>query len=121
MKTATKAALFNALLFPGWGQLYLKQYKKGIVIMSAITAGIFYILCSIIQSARTILKIAPFKKGTVTFISIIRLAIESIKELNYFQLLPVILFILLLGIISIVDAYQFGAKELAKPNTDVGR
>jgi hypothetical protein len=40
MNLAIKGALYNALIFPGWGQIYLKNYKKGIFIIIAIVAGI---------------------------------------------------------------------------------
>ncbi|GAB6267344.1 MAG: hypothetical protein STSR0002_00840 [Smithella sp.] len=52
MNKAIKAALFNALLFPGWGQIYLKQYKKSILIISAVMAGTLSILWSVIQATR---------------------------------------------------------------------
>ena len=49
MNPAIKAALFSALLFPGWGQIYLKKYKKGILIIIPITAGVLSILWAIVQ------------------------------------------------------------------------
>jgi hypothetical protein len=114
MNMASKAALFNALLFPGWGQIYLKNYKKGISIIIAIIAGISSILWSIVQTTIAILKIAPFKKGTVTFNAVIQLAIDAIKALNLFYLFLILFFMILLWIISIIDAYISGEKEMAK-------
>ena len=114
MNIASKAALFNALLFPGWGQIYLKKYKKGILIIIATIAGISSILCSVVQTTINILKIAPFKKGTVTFSAIIQLAINAIKALNLFYLFLILFFMILLWIISIIDAYMVGKKEMAR-------
>ena len=116
MNLATKAALFNALLFPGWGQLYLRKYKKGISIIMAIVAGILSILWSVTQTTLNILKIAPFKKGTVTFIAVVNLAIDSIRALNLFYLYLILFFMILLWIFSIIDAYTSGKKEMAKVN-----
>ena len=113
MNLATKAALFNALLFPGWGQLYLRKYKKGISIIMAIVAGILSILWSVTQTTLNILKIAPFKKGTVTFIAVVNLAIDSIRALNLFYLYLILFFMILLWIFSIIDAYTSGKKEMA--------
>lgn len=110
MKKSTKAVLFNALLFPGWGQIYLKQYKKGILIISAIAAATLSILWSVIQTTRDILKITPFKKGAVTFNAVIQLAINSIKSLNCFHLSLILIFMLLLWIFSMIDSYQSGNK-----------
>jgi len=111
MKKSTKAVLFNAFLFPGWGQIYLKQYKKGVLIISAILAGTLSILWSIIQITRDILKLTPFKKGTVTFDAIIHLAINSINSMNYFHLFLILFFMLLLWILSMLDSYQSGGKD----------
>ncbi|MCX5850202.1 MAG: DUF5683 domain-containing protein [Deltaproteobacteria bacterium] len=114
MNSATKAALFNALLFPGWGQIYLKQYKKGIAIIIAVIAGILSILWSVVQATIDILKIAPFKKGTVTLSAVIQLTIDSIKALNMFYLNLILFFMILLWIFSIIDAYLIGKDEMTK-------
>jgi len=110
MEKATKAVLFNALLFPGWGQIYLKQYKKGVLIILAITAGTLSILWSVIETTRNILKIVPFKKGTVTFGAVIQLSINSIKSLNFYHLSFILFFMLLLWIFSMIDSYQEGKQ-----------
>ena len=114
MNIASKAALFNALLFPGWGQIYLKKYKKGILIIIATIAGISSILWSVVQTTINILKIAPFKKGTVTFIAVVQLAINAIKALNLSYLFLILLSMILLWIFSIIDAYMLGKKEMAR-------
>jgi TM2 domain-containing membrane protein YozV len=112
MNYATKAALFNALLFPGWGQVYLKKYKTGILIIIAISAGIISILWSVAQTTINILKIAPIKKGTVTISVVIQLAIDAVKSLNIFYLYLILSSIILLWIFSIIDAYISGKKEM---------
>ena len=106
MNLATKAALFNALLFPGWGQIYLRNYKKGILIIIAIIAGVLSMIWSVIQTTINILKIAPFKKGTVTFNAVIQLTINAIKALNLSYLYLILSFMILLWIFSIIDAYN---------------
>jgi hypothetical protein len=114
MNLAIKGALLNILLFPGWGQLYLKKYKKGILIIIATIAGVLSILWSVVQSTIKILKIAPYKKGTVTFKAVIHVTIDSIRALNLFYLYLILFFMILLWIFSIIDAYQSGKKEMAK-------
>ena len=116
MTLATKAALYNALLFPGWGQIYLRNYKKGVLIIIASLAGVVSILLSVVQTTIAILKIAPIKKGTVTFNAVIQLTINAIKTLNLSYLFLILLSMILLWIFSIIDAYQIGKKEMAKPN-----
>jgi len=117
MNSPTKAALFNALLFPGWGQIYLKKYKKGIFIIIAIVAGVLSIIWSVVQTTINILKIAPFKKGTVTFSVVVQLAIDAVKALNLFYLFLILFFMILLWILSIIDAYISGKKEMVSTGT----
>jgi TM2 domain-containing membrane protein YozV len=119
MNLATRAALFNVLLFPGCGQIYLKKYKRGFLIITGVVIGILSIIWSIIQSTINILRVAPFKKGTVTLSAVVQLTIDSIKALNMSYLFLILLSMILLLIISILDAYLLGKKEMAKINMPV--
>jgi len=116
MNLTTRAILFNALLLPGWGELYLKQYKRGFLIIFGILAGMLSLVWSIVQSTLDILKIAPFEKGTITFVSMIKLTINAIKGLDLFYTPLIIFFMVVIWIVSIIDAYLLGKKELAKNN-----
>lgn len=113
MNPAIKAALFNAILFPGWGEIYLKKYRRGVLIIAAFSAGILAILWSIVQSTIKILKMGPFLKGSVTLNAVIRLAIDAIQALNCNVLLIILLSMITLWIISIFDAYLLGKAEMA--------
>jgi hypothetical protein len=113
MNIASKAALLNALILPGWGQIYLRNYKKGISIIIASLAGVVSILLSVVQTTIAILKIAPFKKGTVTFNAVVQLTINAIKALNLSYLFLILLSMILLWIFSIIDAHISGKKEMA--------
>jgi hypothetical protein len=117
MNLAIKGALLNTLLLPGWGQIYLRNYKKGILIIIATLAGVVSILLSVIQTTTALLKAVPLKKGTITFIAVVQTAINAIKALNYSYLFLILLSMILLWIFSIIDAYQIGKKEMIKANT----
>ena len=80
MNLATKAALYNALIFPGWGQIYLKKYKKGILIITATIAGVSSILWSVVQATISILKIAPFKKELDALIASLPFTLTHAQE-----------------------------------------
>ena len=43
MKTSTKAALYSALLFPGFGQYYTGARKKGALIIAVITGLVMWL------------------------------------------------------------------------------
>ena len=111
MNLAKKAALLNLILFPGWGQIYLKSYKKGIAIIIAVLAGIMSLLWSIIQTTITILKISPLKKGFVTFEAVIKVTVDSIRAMDLYYLFLILFSIILIWILSVIDAYMTGKKQ----------
>ena len=111
MDKATKAALFSALLFPGWGQIYLKKYKRGIAIIIPAGAGLLSLCWAVVQVAIRILESAPFKKGTVTISAVFKLSFDSAKAMNIQYVLLILLLIASLWIFSIVDAYLLAKKQ----------
>jgi TM2 domain-containing membrane protein YozV len=121
METATKAALFSALLFPGWGQIYLKRYKRGIAIILPTLAGMLSICWGVVQVAISILKAAPFKKGTVDMSAVVKLSLDSVKALDSIYFSLILLFIVLLWIFSIVDAYHLGKKQMPEITISVNQ
>jgi hypothetical protein len=110
MNSATKAALFSALLFPGWGQIYLKKYKRGIMIVLPVAAGMLSITWAIVQVAITVIKAAPLKKGTVDLSAVVNLTISAVKALDFYYFLFVFLLIIFFWVFSIIDAYLLGKK-----------
>ena len=112
MNLATKAALLSALLFPGWGQIYLKKYKRGLAFIVPVFFCILFLVWAVVQVAIRVLKATPVKKGTVNFNAVVNLAVNSIKELDLFYLLLILIFMILLSIFSIIDAYFLGKKQI---------
>ncbi len=100
----------SALLFPGWGQVFLKRYKRGATIISLTVIGVLSISFYIVQVAVTVLKAAPLKKADVNFSAVVQLCINAVKSLNFFFLLILLLIVIILWIFSIVDAYFLGKK-----------
>ncbi len=104
----------SALLFPGWGQLYLKKYKRGLAFLLPVAAGTLAIVWAVVQVALAVLKATPFRKGTVHLSDVFILSINSVKALDFFYLMLIMIFMILLWIFSIVDAYFLGKKEIQK-------
>ena len=114
MNLATRAALYNALLFPGWGHFYLKKYKRGLIFILTVLAGMLSLCWTITQVAYNILKANPFPKGTADVATVIKLSMDSTKAINSNKLSLILLLIVLLWIISIIDAYRLGKKQMEK-------
>lgn len=119
MDQATKAALFSALLFPGWGQFYLKRYKRGLAFLIPVMAGCFALIWLIVHVAAAIIKASPFVKGTIQFVSVLQVAFDAIKSIDLFYFLLVLLMMAVIWILSIIDAYQLGKRIMAESATDV--
>ncbi len=122
MDTATKAALFNALLFPGWGQFYLKRYKRGLVFLLPVLFGMIVLAWTVVHVGSNIIKAAPFKKGTVQLTQVIDVTLKALKTIDLRYFLFMLLLIALLWLLSIIDAYQIGKKMMppAEHGTDRG-
>jgi TM2 domain-containing membrane protein YozV len=106
--------LLSALLFPGWGQLYLKKYKRGLAFLLPVAAGIICICWSLMQVAINTIKAAPLKKGSVDLNTVLKLTNDSLKTLDSTTLSLIMLIIIGLWIFSTVDAYFLGKKEMSK-------
>lgn len=110
MNRAQKAVLFNALLFPGWGQIYLKNYGKGLLIIAGMTVGILSILWGLLRQTVVILKTAPLAKGTFGLGAILQLAVKSFRGMNHSYFLLLCILLIILWLLSIIDAYAAGRK-----------
>jgi TM2 domain-containing membrane protein YozV len=113
MNIAVKAALFSGLLFPGWGQIYLKKYKRGIAFILPVLAGIIFICWSLIQVVMNTLKAAPPQKGSVDINAVLKLTDDSLRTLDSTTLSSIMLIIIGLWIYSVIDAYIAGKKMMS--------
>jgi len=117
MDKAKKAALYSALLFPGWGQFYLKCYKRGLVFFLPVLMGSIALAWSVVRAGSAIIQAAPFKKGTVQVADVIRVSADALKAVDISYLLLMLLLVAALWILSIVDAYQLGKKMVTISTT----
>ena len=110
MDKAKKAALYSALLFPGWGQFYLKRYKRGLIFFLPVLMGTIALAWAVIRTGSAIIQAAPFRKGTVQAADILRVSADALKAVDLSYLLIMLLLIAALWILSIIDAYQLAKK-----------
>lgn len=118
MEKANKAAIFSAVLFPGWGQLYLGHIVRGLIFMVSTLAGSFLLAWMIIRASSRIIKDAPFIKGSVRLENVIDITLDALRSINASFFLLIMFFIIVLWILSIVDAYQLGKKQDLTSATD---
>jgi TM2 domain-containing membrane protein YozV len=112
MKISYKAALLSTFVFPGVGQLYLKRYWRGLVIMFFVFAGLGYMIWSVTVSALNRLDDAMVKvQGGTTKLQELSDIIGS-KMLTTDSYHDAVLYVIIcFWIFAIIDAYRIGKQR----------
>ncbi len=111
LKYSLKGALLSGIVFPGLGQVILKHYKRGIVLMFTVFASMMVIVIKAVQHALTILERIELEGGIIDIETITEAATQvssSSTSLIYNLGLLLIIFCWIFGI---VDAYRIGKKK----------
>jgi len=118
INVTTKAALFNSLVFPGWGEIYLKKYRRGLLIITGMAAGILSILLLVVQETLAVLKVTPVDKSTLSLGRLFQLSVKVMHSLNPSCILIILFFMIFLWLLSIIDAYRLGKETMLEISTD---
>lgn len=107
MKTAIKAALLSALVFPGVGQMYLKRYVRGLIPMVLTLAGLGVWIARATVGALDALEKMQREGGLVDLNAVAnRAAASSASGDGYFSL--IVPMIVVCWLFSVIDAYRLG-------------
>jgi TM2 domain-containing membrane protein YozV len=112
MKVSYKAALLSTFVFPGVGQLYLKRYWRGLVIMFFVFTGLGYMIWSATVSALNRLDDAMVKvQGGTTNLQELSDIIGS-KMLTTDPYHDAVFYVIVcFWIFAIIDAYRIGKQR----------
>jgi hypothetical protein len=121
MKTALKAALLSAFVFPGMGQMYLKRHVRGLIQMILVLAGLGILIAKATLRALQVLDKIQVQGGAMDMNAVSNLAATSSATSSdpYSQ---VILFAIIgCWVFSVIDAYRLGkANSLRSAPDQVG-
>jgi TM2 domain-containing membrane protein YozV len=111
MKVSYKAALLSTFVFPGVGQLYLKRYWRGLVIMVFVFTGLGYMIWSATVSALNRLDDVMVKmQGGTTNMQEISDIVGS-KMLTTGPYHDAVFYVIVcFWIFAIIDAYRIGKQ-----------
>jgi TM2 domain-containing membrane protein YozV len=112
MKVSYKAALLSTFIFPGVGQLYLKRYWRGLVIMFFVFTGLGYMIWSATVSALNHLddNLVKMQGGTTNLQEL--LDIVGSKKLTTDPYLDIVFYVIVcFWIFAIIDAYRIGKQR----------
>jgi hypothetical protein len=111
MNNALKGALLSGLVFPGLGQVMLKYYKRGAVLMIAITATLLAVLIKAVQQAFTILEKIESEGGEIDMSTILSTATQASTTSDSLIFKLLLWLLIFCWIIGVVDAYIIGRKK----------
>ena len=111
MNNSLKGALLSGLVFPGLGQVVLKHYKRGAVIMLTVLLSLSVIVIEAVQKAFTILEKIESEGGTIDMNTISNAATQASTTSDSLIFYLVLLLIIFCWIIGVVDAFRIGKKK----------
>lgn len=121
MSNSLKAALLSGLVFPGLGQVVLKRYRRGVVLMFIVLACLLIVVAKAVQQAFSILKRIELAGGTINMDAISNAVTQSSTNSDSLVFNSILLLIIVCWILGVVDAYRIGKKrDLEEQTTSQG-
>ena len=119
MNNSLRGAFWSGLVFPGLGQVVLKHYRRGAVIMLTVLAGLSVIVVQAVQKAFIILEKIKSEGGTIDMDMILDAALQTSTNSDSLIFSFAVLLITFCWLIGIVDAYKIGkTKDLGEDSTN---
>ena len=110
MKTAIKAALLSALVFPGVGQMYLKRYARGLIPMVLTLTGLGVWIAQATVGALQEIEKMQSQGGIVDLSAVANRAAASSASGDWYS--PLIMpMIVVCWLFSVIDAYMLGKRK----------
>ncbi len=110
MKYSLKGALLSGIVFPGLGQIVLKHYKRGIVLMLTVSASLIVIAIKAAQYAFIVLDKIELEGGVIDLKTITDVAAQASSTSDSLIFNLGFLLIVACWIFGIVDAHRIGRK-----------
>jgi len=110
MTKGTKAILLSGAVFPGAGQIVLRRYKQGIIIMAITVAALAFLVTLAVRSALHIMQEVTTAGGLIDAPALVNLAVKASRQddIYYKGSLLVIVFCWLF---SVLDAFRAGEGQ----------
>jgi TM2 domain-containing membrane protein YozV len=111
LKNSLKGALLSGLIFPGLGQMVLKRYRRGVVLMLAVIAALTVMIMTAVQQAYAVLENIE-ASGVTPDSDSIRQAAEQAAAASDSRIIPAMaLVIMVCWVGGIIDAYLIGRQQ----------
>jgi hypothetical protein len=110
MSNALKGAALSGLVFPGLGQIMLKYYKRGMVLLTAVLASLAVMLVEAVERALAVLDKLVLEGATIDIQAISRAAVQVTRASGDFTFNLALAVLVLCWLLGTVDAYRIGTK-----------
>ncbi len=111
MKNSIKGAFWSGLICPGLGQVVLKRYKRGAVIMLMVLVSMSIVVVKAVHSALAILENIKSEVGAISMSTISNAATQASTTSGSLTFKLVLLLTILCWIFGVVDAYRIGKEQ----------
>ena len=111
MKNSIRGAFLSGVVFPGLGQVILRHYKRGAVIMFTVLVSLSVVIVIAVQHALAILEKIGSEGGTISMSTISNAATQASTTSGSLTFNLVLLLLILCWIIGVVDAFRIGKKK----------
>ena len=121
MSNSLKAALLSGLVLPGLGQVVLKRYRRGVVLMLVVLACVSVVAAIALRRAFAVLKQIESAGGAIDIDAIFDAAAQSATASDSLVVNYVSLLLIVCWVFGVVDAYRIGRKrDLEEQSTGQG-
>jgi hypothetical protein len=111
MNNSLKGAFLSGLIFPGLGQVVLKNYKRGAVIIIMVLISLSVVVVTAVQHALAILEKIQSEGGAISMNTISNAATQSSSTSGSLTFNLAWFLIILCWIFGVIDAYRIGKKK----------
>jgi TM2 domain-containing membrane protein YozV len=115
MNNAFKGGLLSGLVFPGLGQLVLRQYRRGVLIMLVVLISLSVIVADIMQQALDILEQIELQGDAIDINAISNAAAQESARSGGVTINILMLVVVVCWVAGTVDAYRIGRKKDLEP------
>jgi hypothetical protein len=111
MKKSLKGALLSGLVLPGLGQLWLKHYLRGFILIALVLASLAVNVTKFTQQAYAILEKIESEGGAIDLVAILNSASSPSFASDSFTIKLASVVLILSWIIGTIDAFLLGRKQ----------
>jgi TM2 domain-containing membrane protein YozV len=111
VRNSLKGAFLSGLVFPGLGQIVLKQYRKGAFLIFIVLSSMVMFVTLAVRQAMAVLEKIQASGGSIDPETIARTANQVTTNQASLLLNFLLLFVIFCWFFGVIDAYMIGRRK----------